>query len=172
MEREVVLAVASPMKAFTSNTAVARHRRRALAALFDAMAWAVSIVLAVLLRYEFDFTAVNWSATLSLAFVAATLQVTWGYAFALYRGRFSYGSFDEVRAIALGVLIQALFLSLAVVVFGNAVGVPRSTIFIAFPFVIIFMFGVRYTSRLLLEHRRKPTTDAAPALIVGAGDSG
>jgi len=160
------------MRALTSTAAVARHRRRALAAALDGAAWAVSIILAVLLRYEYNAASVNWTATLALAFVAATLQVAGGYAFALYRGRFSYGSFDEVRAVALGVLIEVLFLSLAVVVFGNAVGVPRSTIFIAFPFVVVFMLAVRYLSRLVIEHGRRPTTDAAPALIVGAGDLG
>ena len=152
-----------------SDTPAARMRRRALAAIVDALAWIVSILLAVLLRFEFDPSSVNWVPSVILALIAAGAQVAFGYSFALYRGRYAYGSFDEVRMLAAGVTLQAFALALLVIAFGNTVGIPRSTVFIAYPFVLLIMFGVRYSARLVLEHERRPTADAARALVAGAG---
>ncbi|MDT0141482.1 nucleoside-diphosphate sugar epimerase/dehydratase [Microbacterium sp. PRC9] len=149
-----------------------RFRRRVLAAVVDGAAWVIAILIAVVLRFEFDPEPVRWTSTIILTLAAAGLHAALGYATGLYRGRFPYGSFDEVRTLAVVVVIEALLLATVVIAFGNVIGIPRSTIFIAFPFVLLFMFGVRYTSRLLLEHRRKPSAGAPRALIVGGGHLG
>lgn len=148
---------------------MAPERRRALAAALDAGAWALGIVAAVVLRFEFAMTAATWVATLALGLVAAALHVLLGLQFALYRGRLSYGSFDEVRALGLVVMGESILLGILVILFGNAVGIPRGTVFLAFPFVLLLMFGVRYLTRLLSERTRKPGDEAEPAIIVGAG---
>ncbi|PMC07132.1 polysaccharide biosynthesis protein [Microbacterium sp. UMB0228] len=114
-------------------------------------------------------TAATWAATLALALVAAALHVLLGLQFALYRGRLSYGSFEEVRSLGLVVMGESILLGILVVLFGNAVGIPRGTVFLAFPFVLLTMYGVRYLTRLLAERTRKPGDEAEPAIIVGAG---
>jgi len=161
--------VSSAAVPMTESVTRAQLRRRAFAAAVDGAAWVIGILLAVLLRFDMDATAVAWLPTIVLALGAAVLQVVVGYLTALYRGRFTYGSFEEVRALGGEVLVQALALAAFVLLFGNAIGVPRSTIFIAFPFVLLIMFGVRYSARLMLERLRRPDADAQPALIVGAG---
>src|SRR5690606_27424332 len=53
-----------------------------------------------------------------------------------------------------------------------AYGVPRSATVIAAPISLILMFGVRYLTRASNERSMKPSEDAEPALIVGAGHAG
>lgn len=146
-----------------------QRRRRMLAALVDGLSWSFGVMLAIALRFEFRMDAQGWIATTVLALAAGILQIVAGYLTSLYRGRFTYGSFDEVRAVALVVVLEAVFLSLIVIPIGPIVGIPRGTLLLAFPFVLLLMFGVRYMSRLLIDRARKPGADAEPALILGAG---
>lgn len=152
-----------------SIVSVGQRRRRFVAAVVDSLAWVIGIFAAVTLRFEFDLTTTGWIATLTLALLAAGLQVIIGYYFAFYRGRYTYGSFEEVRMLGLAVLLQATMLTVLVLVLGPFVSIPRGTVILAFPFVLLLMFGVRYLARLMLERTRKPGEEAKPALIVGAG---
>ncbi|WP_240745124.1 MULTISPECIES: nucleoside-diphosphate sugar epimerase/dehydratase [unclassified Microbacterium] len=146
-----------------------QRRRRMLAAVVDGLAWTFGVVLAIALRFEFMMDARGWIATIVLALSAGVIQMAVGFATALYRGRFTYGSFDEVRAVALIVVVEAVLLSLIVIPIGPIVGIPRGTLLLAFPFVLLLMFGVRYVARLAIERARKPGADAEAALIIGAG---
>ncbi|MDF2559424.1 MAG: polysaccharide biosynthesis protein [Microbacterium sp.] len=146
-----------------------QRRRRMLAAVVDGLAWTFGVVLAIALRFEFMMDAQGWIATIVLAVAAGVIQMAVGFATALYRGRFTYGSFDEVRAVALIVVVEAVLLSLVVIPIGPIVGIPRGTLLLAFPFVLLLMFGVRYVARLAIERARKPGADAEAALIIGAG---
>lgn len=152
-----------------SNTPVMQRRRRSAAAIVDAASWAIGVLLAVSLRFEFSMSIDGWLATLGLAVIAAVLHVVVGVATKLYRGRYPYGSFDEVRLLGLIVLSITAVLGLIVVTVGTLVSIPRGTMFLAAPIVLLLMFGVRYVARLLLDRSRKPGEDAEPALIVGAG---
>ncbi len=146
-----------------------QRRRRMLAAAVDGLAWTFGVVLAIALRFEFMMDAQGWISTIVLALAAGIIQMAVGFATALYRGRFTYGSFDEVRAVALVVVVEAVLLSLIVIPIGPIVGIPRGTLLLAFPFVLLLMFGVRYVARLAIERARKPGADAEAALIIGAG---
>ncbi|WP_226532010.1 polysaccharide biosynthesis protein [Microbacterium paraoxydans] len=152
-----------------AEVSVQQRRRRLLSAVVDGLAWSFGVSLAIALRFEFVMDAQGWISTAVLAVTAGIIQIVVGYATTLYRGRFSYGSFDEVRAVALIVVLEAIFLSLIVIPVGPFVGIPRGTLLLAFPFVLLLMFGVRYLARLLIERARKPGEDAEPALIIGAG---
>lgn len=146
-----------------------QKRRRLAAAIVDSAAWIVGIVIAVVLRFEFEPTVGGWISMVVLALLAAVSQIAVGYYLALYRGRFTYGSFDEVRALGLAVIVQASVLSAIVMILGPVIGLPRGTVILAFPFVLLLMFGVRYSARLVIERRRKPGDEAEPTLVVGAG---
>lgn len=148
---------------------VAQRRRRMAAAIVDSLAWIVGILAAVVLRFEFEPSLRGWIATLVLALIAAGLQVIVGYFLAFYRGRFTYGSFEEVRTLGLAVTVQAFVLAVIVMTVGPLLSIPRGTVILAFPFVLLLMFGVRYLARLLIERNRKPGDAAEPALIIGAG---
>ncbi|WP_081996917.1 polysaccharide biosynthesis protein [Microbacterium sp. ZOR0019] len=149
--------------------ALAPRRRRALAATVDAGAWIVGILAAVVLRFEFEPTLAGWASTVVLALTAAAIQVGIGFSLRFYLGRFTYGSFEEVRNLAAAVSVLALVLAVAVIILGPFVGVPRGTVLLAFPFVLLLMFGVRYAARLFIERSRKPDDAADPAVVIGAG---
>lgn len=154
------------------NTSQRMRRRWLFTAGVDSLSWTFALFIAVILRYELDLLRPNWSAIAVLAAVAMALQITMGQLFGLYSGRHRYGTFHEVRPLSTAVLAVASILSLFVVLFGSVSELPRSTVFIAFPLVLVMTMGVRYTIRLLIEHGRRPTVTSPPALVLGAGDMG
>ena len=74
---------------------------------FDAAAWTFSLVLAALLRYDFNVDQISWGALLLCA-ATILVQLLAGWLFHLYRGRHPYGSFAEVRALLWAVVLIGL----------------------------------------------------------------
>ncbi|TFC70137.1 polysaccharide biosynthesis protein [Cryobacterium sp. TMS1-20-1] len=136
---------------------------------FDAASWAVALILAQAFRYEFLVDLIRWVPLLLLCLTAAILQLFIGSLYHLYRGRHPYGSFAEVRSLLWSVLVTALILGVPVIVFGTLVEIPRSTVIIALPMAFIYMGGVRYYKRLLVERAIVPADDASNTLVYGAG---
>lgn len=162
-----------PTESESVDHGVSRGRRRWLfTAGVDSLCWIFALCTAVVLRYDQDLTQPNWASIAILALVATLLQVAMGQFGGLYAGRHRYGTFHEVRPLAASVLTVTTLLSVFVVFFGPAVAIPRSTVFIAFPLVLVTTLGVRYTLRVLIEHARRPSDTSPPALILGAGDMG
>lgn len=147
-------------------------RRRAVIAVADSAAWVFAIVVAVVLRNEFAVSTVEWLQTLLLAVITVEVQLIIGYLLGIYRGRFRYGSFEEVRVLAIGVICETVLLTAFVMTIGRTENIPRSTVVIALPIVIVFMCGMRYSARLMYERRRRPAQAAERALVVGAGQLG
>jgi len=140
--------------------------------LLDGVAWVLALVLALTLRYEGSIPTEAWLPLAGLALAAVVIQFAIGYLFHLYRGRYAYGTFEEVRALAGVVCATAVVLGIPTVALNELIQLPRSTVFIALPFALIFMFSVRYARRLYIESRVRPSKDAAPTLIFGAGHLG
>lgn len=137
----------------------------------DCFVWFVVILVAVLHRYEYAVVEVHWPSTILLAMAAVGLHAAASFVFGLYAGRFSYGSFDEVRLLTLAVLSVSLILTIAGFTFGPSVGIPRGTAPLAFPLALTLMFGARYLRRLSLDRARQPKL-ATLAVVVGAGHTG
>lgn len=135
----------------------------------DGLAWIVACILAVALRYEFLVPADRWLPLLLMAVAACILQFVIGWTLYLYRGRFTYGTFEEVRALAESVVATAFLLGGPVLVFGPLIGIPRSAPFIALPIALVIAFMIRYVKRLYVERRKRPGGAAARMLIYGAG---
>ncbi|HWL78716.1 nucleoside-diphosphate sugar epimerase/dehydratase [Microbacterium sp.] len=135
----------------------------------DGVSWTFALVLAILLRFDAAVPVWTWPSLAALVVAAWIAQFGVGWLFHLYRGRFSYGTFEEVRAVGLTVSVTALLLALPTLVLSPLVRLPRSTVFIAVPFALLLMFSARYIKRLYVESRRGPRDDAAPTLIFGAG---
>jgi FlaA1/EpsC-like NDP-sugar epimerase len=144
-------------------------RKFGLIYLFDVLAWAVAIISALLLRFDFSLFGVKWGWTFVVIGAAAVLQLIVGWAFWLYRSRYQFGSFDEVRALFFStVAVSALAWAFAFWVgYGN--GIPRSTMVIAAPIAFSLMGIVRYLVRLADEQSKKPGAEAERVLIYGAG---
>ncbi|MBK0420663.1 polysaccharide biosynthesis protein [Leucobacter sp. CSA2] len=144
-------------------------RQYGLLYLVDAAAWAVAILAALVLRFDFDFDRIHWGWTSALIGVTAVLQLIAGWVFWLYRNRYAIGSFDEVRALVLEItcVMVAAWLFAYLVGYGN--GIPRSTMIIAAPIVFSLMGVVRYVLRLRSERQLRPGEQAERTLLYGAG---
>ena len=138
----------------------------------DAGAWAISLWAAQVLRYEYQFHQINYRSTALLLALAVLLQLLLGIIMRLYQGRYTYGVFEEVRAVTIATtgVAAALF---GVTLLGLP-QVPRSTIPLALPMSLLAMFAVRYTARLVREDllRGAVVTDREPVLVFGAGYTG
>lgn len=151
------------------RTAFARFGSRYL---LDAASWTLAICLALWFRYEFEVPPGTFRRALALAGITVLIQLIWGLAFELYRGRFSFGSIEEVRALGLAGALTAAIVGIPVVVFGSSFGIPRSTFLIAAPLAVLMMVLVRYAERRYVEVRLRPGVSATPALVYGAGTLG
>lgn len=136
----------------------------------DALSWAIAVILAVGLRFEFDSdAAIAWAGVLLVAILASVLQVTVGYWRKLYRGRYVYGSFDEVRGVTETVLVIVTAL-LALAALSTPRVVPLSVSVIAGVIALVAMLASRYVVRLRRDAALRPGDDAEPVvLFFGAG---
>src|SRR3954453_13640451 len=77
------------------------HALRALAPLvLDAGSWTVGLTTAVLARFEFDTLRLPYRGLAVVALFAVLLHGVIGHAQFLYRGRYTFGSLHEVRAVS------------------------------------------------------------------------
>ena len=138
----------------------------------DAGWWAVAVIIAQILRYEFGLPSIQVIPTLWAIACLALLQLAAGWAFRLYQGRFAYGTFEEVRSVALAALLVGAIVGIPLLLFGTVVGLPRSTLLIALPFGLVAMLSTRYLKRLALERRNRPGDESERVIVYGAGRVG
>lgn len=160
------------VRAETARRGTSLLRRFGSQAGFDMLAWVVAVLVAIGLRYEGTVTGVSWLTVLALCIALAVVQLVAGAAFWLYRGRYTYGSFEEVRALLYTVIAVAVICGVPLAIVGREVGLARSIVFGALPFAFVIMGAVRYIKRLYVERLGRPGDDAKPALIYGAGEMG
>ncbi len=144
--------------------------RRIVQAGWDMAAWVVSMLLAVVLRFDFNPSADSmWKAFL-FGLGLAALQVLVGGFLQLYRGRYRVASFDEVSGVALGAVIVGSIGTLVLIVF-QPYGLPRTSPVIATGFALILMLAGRFVLRTY-RRRARFSRHGEPTLIYGAGDAG
>lgn len=136
---------------------------------FDSFAWIVAVFLAVILRLELLVNQINVPGVAVFCAVAVISQLVIGMSFALYRGRYAFGSFHEARLLVIVTVIVSVILLLVSIAFISVIQIPRSVAIIAFPFACIFMASTRYLKRMYVESKAKPGDDAQRTLIYGAG---
>src|SRR5699024_12297942 len=91
----------------------------------DAVCWVLSLLVASLLRFEFQITVTPWWPTLILAISTATAFVCLGYAFGLYKGKYDYGGFEETRPVLFTTGVIAIGYSLLLLTAVIQRGPPR-----------------------------------------------
>lgn len=157
-----------PVKRLRASRAKFLQRQGIPYALIDFLAWHASVILAALLRFEFDVSRSNIGALLILGSVVGVFHLIFGTLTRLYGGRHVAGSFDEAiglfRVVSLAT-IPAFLVSLAMATHG---GIPRSTIFIAVPIFLVFSFALRGIRRLWGRHAPDPSGQKR-AIVYGAG---
>jgi FlaA1/EpsC-like NDP-sugar epimerase len=142
---------------------------RAARAGADAAAIAVALLVATLLRHDGDVAQVDWLGLLELAAVAAVVHTGAGLRFGLYTGRWSYGCFEEIAALAKTAALTTPLLFVLDTLLGRLV--PRSAIIAAGLIALVLAAGVRYAARLMQDNRLRPSPEqGARVVVVGAGE--
>ncbi len=144
--------------------------RRVLQAGWDMLAWIVSMVVAVVLRFDFSPEPLSVRRAIVLGVVMALLQLVVGTALQLYRGRYRVASFDEVTGVALSAVIVGAIGTLGLLLF-RPYGLPRTAPVIATGFALILMLAGRFALRTY-RRRARFSGEGQPTLIYGAGDAG
>ena len=139
----------------------------------DGLAWFAGMYFAALARFDFNIDQVSVVGVAGFAAAAVLLQALIGHFLHLYRGRYRYGSFDEVSGLAATVIPVGLILAAFDYLAIENRTVPASTPLVGSLVALILMFGARYVWRYMLERSLRPDEETATkALIFGAGDGG
>jgi FlaA1/EpsC-like NDP-sugar epimerase len=137
----------------------------------DCAVWGAGLFLAAWARFDFALESHQYQ-TLAVALLAAcALQPLIGFQLYVYRGRYAFGSFEEVRAVSLAVGGTALVLTVADAALPDR-PLPISTPLVGGVIALLLMFAMRYVRRAQRERMMRPQADAAPVLVYGAGEAG
>ncbi|MFP5318583.1 MAG: polysaccharide biosynthesis protein, partial [Acidimicrobiia bacterium] len=142
-----------------------KQYRTTLQALYDAACWALGLVLATTLRYDFTVQATDFGGVVRIFPFVVAGQLVAGVLSGMYRGRWRFGSFDEVLALAQGVFLTATLTFLANGLLDPPV-VPRSVPVGASVIALVLMGSGRYLWRLTDERRRRPQGGDCRRLLV------
>ncbi|BCY12806.1 polysaccharide biosynthesis protein [Actinoplanes sp. L3-i22] len=142
---------------------------RLLPLLVDGAAWLVGLLAAVLARYDFAPTRLHLAGALAAMLMAVALQAGVGHTRGLYRGRYRFAGFDDVRAVAATTVVVTLALT-AVDLLLSRHPIPPGLPAIGGAVALVLMLAGRYVRRVQLSRRRRPQS-AAPAILFGAGSA-
>src|SRR5205814_2077926 len=148
-------------------------RRLLVQALIDAVAWAIAITLAALLRVDFDLGQLVAVGQIAIVPLAGLCQAFAGLIFGLYTSRYRFGSFDEVAALVRAVAAATVALFVIDAVLTDPHLVPLTAVLAGGIIALVLMGGARYLWRLSIERHRRPTGEGvARAIVFGAGEGG
>ncbi len=148
-------------------------RKRVLQALLDNIAWAVALVLAVVVRYGLDTSKVNYARLVVMLPVVWIAQIWAGRSSGLYRGKWIFGSFEEVAAVARTVATATAVLVVADALRARNRPIPFVAAFAGGAIAFLLQGALRYAWRLAQERRfRLRATERTRVLVFGAGLGG
>ena len=138
----------------------------------DVVSWVSALVLTTVVRYDSELGVVPWRLVCLLAALAAALALGIGRKLGLYVGRWRFGSFEEMAALARTTLLVTVVLLGVSLVPGRRF--PPIGVTLLGPMVaLVLMGGARYLWRLAMERRMRPTAgDAVRLIVFGAGEAG
>lgn len=140
-------------------------------AALDASVWAIALLLACWLRFDFEVTPVLVRGTGWFVLAAMAGQVVLGGFFGPYAVGHVRGSFEEITDVAKTVVIVAAGLfTWALLV--DPVLVPRSVPISAAALALLAMFALRFAVRASRTRRYAARASERRVLIFGAGHAG
>lgn len=157
-------------KSFVSITGVVQF-------LLDVLAWSAAAAFALVLRSylqdEQNISTVVQNILYRVLPIVAVVQATAGYIVGIYRRRWRYGSFDEVKGLILSAFITTTVLLVIRLTDSSVDAFPRSAIVAGGVLGLFFTAASRYTWRLVREQLRRPSEQTAKKILVyGAGEGG
>src|SRR2546425_1279050 len=130
------------------------RNRFAIQVTLDSLAWAIALAFGTIVRYDFAFSRIDKGGLLALMPLAALAQVVSGVLCGLYTGRFRFGSFDEVAALARATIVTTSLVAVLNVVVTNPRMIPASAALGGGVAAFVLMGTIRYVWRLSLEAQR------------------
>jgi FlaA1/EpsC-like NDP-sugar epimerase len=145
--------------------------------IIDIFAWSAAAAFALVLRSylqdEQNISTVVQSILYRVLPIVAVVQATAGYIVGIYRRRWRYGSFDEVKGLILSAFITTTVLLVIRFTDRSIDAFPRSAIVAGGILGLFFTGASRYTWRLVREQLRRPSEQTAKKILVyGAGEGG
>jgi len=143
----------------------------------DAIILSIASIFASYARFIYQRHQDPWGATWDSVWrvipIVILVQAIVGYVVGIYRRRWRYGSFDEVRGLITTSILTS-FVLLFLRFFDHAQNpFPRSVIVMGGFSGLFLIAANRYTWRLLREQLRRPTEQTATKILVyGAGEGG
>ena len=137
---------------------------------FDFLCWTVAAPLAAALRFDFAPSLGRMRDALLVGAVMGAFQVFAGWFLHLYRGRYKFGSFDEVRGVVITVMLVGGSTTVAFLLVGDG-SIPRSTPVVASGIALVAMLAGRFGIRGIREVRRA-THEGESTVVLGAGEAG
>jgi lipopolysaccharide/colanic/teichoic acid biosynthesis glycosyltransferase len=145
---------------------------RVLLIIWDALGWAVALVVASSLRADFSIRGIETRPFLIIVAVAVVAQLVVHALLRTYRGRHPIGGIDEAITVAVGTALVAAI----VFIVDSSVEqtlVPRSVPLLAAPIAVLIAVGSRLAVRLYRErHYRADYSRAHRVIVLGAGTDG
>jgi FlaA1/EpsC-like NDP-sugar epimerase len=148
--------------------------RGLLAFLHDLAAAAIAWCIAFWLRFNLDIPEEYQRAMLERLPHVLVIHAVVFWLLRLYRGLWRYASLPDLQRILLAVGLAALGVPALLILFGLGAQVPRSVYLMAPMLLAGAMCGNRLLYRAVKERRLimlVSNPDAAPALVIGAGDA-
>ncbi|MBU2666813.1 polysaccharide biosynthesis protein [Actinoplanes bogorensis] len=135
----------------------------------DALALTIALLLATVLRHDGNLAESHIPQVLVLSVFAAVVHTAVGYRFGLYTGRWAYGCFEEILALAKTAAVTTPVLFVLDTLLGRLV--PRSAIIASGLIALVLAAGARYAVRLARDQRLRPSPEhGARVVVMGAGE--
>ena len=137
------------------------------------MAVSIALVMRSYLQAETDIQGVVKDSLIRVLPTVSVVQAATGYIVGIYRRRWRYGSFDEVKGLILSALITTIILWVIRFFDTSVDAFPRSAIIAGGILGLFFTAASRYSWRLIREQLRRPSAqNSTKLLIYGAGEGG
>jgi len=148
-------------------------RGRRAQAVIDSAAWAGALVLCSALRLGSE--GIAWWRLLPLVPLVVVAQLAAGTAFGLYRGRWVFGSVEEVTAVAKSFLFAGAGLLAIDAAISSDRPLPISVVLAGGTMAVLIMVGIRFGWRMDYDRqlrRRLQKRECERVIVFGAGSGG
>ena len=143
----------------------------------DIFAWVLAVTIALVMRSYLqaapDISKIVKDSLIRVLPTVSLVQAVIGYIVGIYRRRWRYGSFDEVKGLIMSALITTIILWVIRFFDTSEDAFPRSAIVAGGILGLFFTAASRYSWRLIREQLRRPSAqNSTKLLIYGAGEGG
>ncbi|MFJ3472832.1 polysaccharide biosynthesis protein [Microbacterium maritypicum] len=135
----------------------------------DAVAWSIAALLVVLLRYDFLVPLAVWPFALIVIGGLIAAQFAAGFVLHLYRGRYLYGSIEEVRALGLAALLVGVLMGVVLLVWMRQPAEALRTALSVTAIALVLMLVFRYVPLVFSRRGEEGAGGSRKVLVFGAG---